>query len=74
MIAKRGTKTEAELIAIVANIDDVEGCFLFAQRASKAGMLELVAAYEATAKTLKPYKGSAANEALTPAIKRRRCK
>jgi hypothetical protein len=60
---KKGTKTEAELIATVANIHDADRCFLFAQRAREAVLLELVAACEERAKTLKPYKISAANKA-----------
>jgi hypothetical protein len=47
---KKGTKTEAELIATVANIHDADRCFLFAQRAREAGLLELVAACEERAK------------------------
>lgn len=66
---KKGTKTEAELIATVANIHDADRCFLFAQRAREAGLLELVAACEERAKTLKPYKISAANKASIPRSK-----
>jgi hypothetical protein len=66
LLLKKGTKTEAELIATVANIHDAERCLLFAQRAREAGMLELVAACEERAKTLKPPKISAANKVLTP--------
>jgi hypothetical protein len=43
-------KTEAEIIATVANIRDVEGCLLFAQRATKRGMSALAAACEDRAK------------------------
>jgi len=50
------TKTEAELIATVANIPDAERCLLFAQRATKGGMPALAAACEERAKTLKPFK------------------
>jgi hypothetical protein len=50
---KQRTKTEAELIATVANIPDAEGCLLFAQRATKRGMSALAAACEDRAKILK---------------------
>jgi hypothetical protein len=53
---KLPAKTEAELIATVANIQDAEGSLLFAQRALKAGMPALAAACEERAKTLKPIK------------------
>ncbi len=66
---KKGTKTEAELIATVANIHDADRCFLFAQRAREAVLLELVAACEERAKTLKPYKISAPNKASIPRSK-----
>jgi hypothetical protein len=52
----KGTKTEAELIATVANIHDAKRCLLFAERAMKAGMPALAAACEERAKTLKPFK------------------
>ncbi|MFO1133738.1 MAG: hypothetical protein U1E30_00795 [Rhodoblastus sp.] len=63
---KKGTKTEAELIASVANIPDAEGCLLFAQRAMKAGMPALAAACEERAKALKPPKVAGAKKSLTP--------
>ena len=50
---KQRTKTEAELIATVANIPDAEGCLLFAERATKRGMSALAAACEDRAKMLK---------------------
>jgi hypothetical protein len=53
---KKQAKTEAELIATVANIHDAEACLLFAQRAMKKGMPSLAAACEERAKTLKPLK------------------
>lgn len=49
-------KTEAELIATVANIQDAEASLLFAQRAIKAAMPGLAAACEERAKILKPIK------------------
>lgn len=67
--SEKGTKTEAELIATGANIDDADRCFLFAQRAREAVLLELVAACEERAKRLKPYKISAANKASIPRSK-----
>jgi len=53
-IEKAPAKTEAELIATVANIQDAKGSLLFAQRAIKAGMPALAAACEERARTLKP--------------------
>ena len=53
---KQRTRTEAELIATVANIHDADRCLLFAQRALKQGMTALAAACEDRAKTLKPLK------------------
>jgi hypothetical protein len=49
-------KSEAELIATVANIHDAEDCLRFAQRATKAGMLALATACIDRAKVLKPLK------------------
>ena len=51
---KTPAKTEAELIATVANIQDAEASLLFAHRALKAGMPKLAAACEERAKALKP--------------------
>jgi len=59
---KPPAKTEAELIATVANIQDAEASLLFAQRAIKAGMPELAAACEERAKTLKPIKPTRAKK------------
>jgi hypothetical protein len=53
---KQRTKTEAELIASVANIHDAEACLRFARRAIKEGLPALAAACEERAKTLKPIK------------------
>jgi hypothetical protein len=53
---KQPTKTEAELIATVADIPDAEGCLRFAQRAMKKGMPALAAACEERAKILKPLR------------------
>jgi len=53
---KPPAKTEAELIATVANIQDAERSLLFAQRAIKAGMPALAAACEERAKALTPIK------------------
>jgi len=53
---KQRTKTEAELIATVANIHDAEACLRFARRAIKEGLPALAAACEERAKTLKPIK------------------
>jgi hypothetical protein len=44
VVEKAPSKTEAELIATVANIQDVERSLLFAQRAIKAGIPALAAA------------------------------
>jgi hypothetical protein len=60
---KAPAKTEAELIATVANIQDVEGSLLFAQRAIKAGMPALAAACEERARTLNPSKPRAKRKA-----------
>lgn len=61
---KPPAKTEAELIATVANIQDAEGSLLFAQRARKAGMPALAAACEERAKVLKPIKPARAKTKL----------
>ncbi len=53
---KKLTKSEAELIATVANIVDPDACLRFAQRAKDRGMLALAAACEEHAKTLGPVK------------------
>jgi hypothetical protein len=55
-------KTEAELIATVANIQDAERSLLFAQRARNAGMPALAAACEERAKTLTPIKPARAKK------------
>lgn len=55
-------KTEAELIATVANIQDAEASLLFAHRALKAGMPKLAAACEERARTLKPIKPARAKK------------
>jgi len=59
---KPPAKTEAELIATVANIQDAEASLLFAHRALKAGMPELAAACEERAKALKPVKAARAKK------------
>lgn len=59
------SKTEAELIATVANIPDVGGCLRFAERAMKQGMPALAAACEDRARTLKPFKAPGANKTRT---------
>lgn len=53
---KKRNKTEAELIATVANIFDAEACLRFAQRATREGKPALAAACEERAATLKPTK------------------
>ena len=63
---KSPPKTEAELIASVANIQDVAGCLLFAQRAVKAGMPALAATCEERAKALTPVKPSRAKKKPAP--------
>ena len=65
---KAPAKTEAELIATVANIQDAEGSLLFAQRAIKAGMPALAAACEERAKTLKPTRPQRAKRKPTPLV------
>jgi hypothetical protein len=59
---KAPAKTEAELIATVANIQDAESSLLFAQRAIKAGMPALAAACEERAKALTPIKSPRAKK------------
>ena len=59
---KTPAKTEAELIATVANIKDAERSLLFAQRAIKAGMPALAAACEERAKALTPVKPTRAKK------------
>jgi hypothetical protein len=49
-------KTEAELIATVANLQDAAACLIFAERARAAGMPALVAACEERAKALRALK------------------
>jgi hypothetical protein len=56
VVEKAPAKTEAELIATVANIQDAERSLLFAQRAIKAGMPALAAACGERAKALTPIK------------------
>jgi hypothetical protein len=56
VVEKPPAKTEAELIATVAHIQDAERSLLFAQRAIKAGMPALAAACEERAKALTPIK------------------
>jgi hypothetical protein len=51
-------KTEAELIATVANLQDAGACLIFAERARTAGMPALVTACEERAKALKPLRVS----------------
>jgi hypothetical protein len=51
-------KTEAELIATVANLQDAGACLIFAERARAADMPALVAACEERAKALKPLRVS----------------
>ena len=53
---QKRTKSEAELIATVANIHDAEACLLFAQRAMKEGMPALATACTERANALKPFK------------------
>ncbi|MDR3570971.1 MAG: hypothetical protein P4L81_02100 [Candidatus Pacebacteria bacterium] len=57
-------KSEAELIATVAKIQDAESCILFGQRALKAGMIALAAACEERAKALKPNKAIGVKKGL----------
>jgi len=63
---KPPAKTEAELIATVANIQDAEGSLLFAQRARKAGMPALAVACEERAKALTPIKPARAKKKSAP--------
>jgi hypothetical protein len=65
---KRPAKTEAELIATVANIQDAEGSLLFAQRALKAGMPGLAAACEERARMLTPAKPPRVKKKSKPLI------
>jgi hypothetical protein len=67
---KQPTKTEAELIATVANIPDAEGCLRFAQRAMKDGKLALAAACEERAKILKPLRVKGVKKIPTSRAKR----
>ena len=63
---KAPAKTEAELIATVANIQDADRSLLFAQRAVKAGMPALAAACEERAKALTPIKPPRAKKKRAP--------
>ena len=65
-IEKPAAKTEAELIATVANIQDAERSLLFAQRAIKAGMPALAAACGERAKALTPIKPPRAKKPANP--------
>jgi hypothetical protein len=60
------TKTEAQLVATVPNLHDAKACLLFAERALKAGMLQLAAACEERAKSLKPISVSSSRRTSTP--------
>src|SRR5579871_2415160 len=62
IVEKAPPKTEAELIATVANIQDAERSLLFGQRAAKAGMPALAAACEERAKALTPIKPPSAKK------------
>jgi hypothetical protein len=66
VVEKAPAKTEAELIATVANIQDAERSLLFAQRATKAGMPALAAACEERAKALTPIKPPRAKKKPAP--------
>ena len=66
VLEKKPAKTEAELIATVANIQDAERCLLFAQRATNAGMPALAAACEERAKALTPVKPPRAKRKPAP--------
>jgi hypothetical protein len=66
VVEKAPAKTEAELIATVANIRDAERCLLFAQRATRAGMPALTAACEERAKALTPIKPARAKRKPAP--------
>jgi hypothetical protein len=63
---KPPAKTEAELIATVANIQDAQGSLLFAERARKAGMPALAVACEERAKALTPIKPARAKKKSAP--------
>jgi hypothetical protein len=65
-VEKAPAKTEAELIATVANIQDAKSSLLFAQRAINAGMPALAAACEERAKVLTPIRLPRAKKKLTP--------
>jgi hypothetical protein len=65
-IEKAPPKTEAELIATVANIQEAERSLLFAQRAINAGMPALAAACEERAKALTPIRPPRAKKKLAP--------
>ena len=62
---KQPTKTEAELIASVANIHDAEACLRFAQRAIEKGHLALAAACHERAQALKPIKAPGVKKKAT---------
>jgi hypothetical protein len=62
---KQPTKTEAELIASVANIHDAEACLRFAQRAIEKGHLALAAACHERAQALKPVKAPGVKKKAT---------
>ena len=72
-MAKAPAKTEAELIATVANIQDADRSLLFAQRAVEAGMPALAAACEERAKALTPIKPPRAKKKPAPSPRRYRC-
>ena len=65
-MAKAPAKTEAELIATVANIQDADRSLLFAQRAVEAGMPALAAACEERAKARTPIKPPRAKKKPAP--------
>jgi hypothetical protein len=63
---QKRTKSEAELIATVANICDLEACLLFAERASKQGMPALATACIERGKELKRLKATGVKKIASP--------
>src|SRR4051794_3472847 len=71
MTIEKQAKTEAELIATVANLKDAAACLISAECARAAGMPALVAACEERAKVLRALKplrrsGAAAHSGRVP--------
>ena len=69
---EKRSKTEAELIATVANIPDAAGCLRFAERAMKQGMPALAAGVKIGRRRSSHSRRTASVRHRCPAVRRRR--